>query len=280
MAQKRLHKSSSNNEDQVNFFDPLQVCLSGFEGPLELLLALIRKHKMEVWEIPLAEICEPYLAYLKRMEALNLEVAGNFLEIASTLILIKSRALLPRNVFEEDLDGEEDLNTEEVLRQRLAEYQKFKDAAFALGQQKMLGKDWFPRPMIEEDPTDLKGKTLLESPKLTVYQLLKAYQTVCAKNRSSSPHLVEQEQYPIEKKILELLEQFFSFEDCVLFDKLFDEDATRVDLVITFLAVLELAKLRLIKLQQVEAFSPLYCYPQKEQQERIFDLQRELLEAS
>ena len=113
---------------QLEIFDLLKVNLKVFEGPLELLLDLIRKKKMDIHEIPLAEICEPYLRYLDLMESFDMEIAMEFLEIASTLILIKSRALLPRDTVE--LDEEEEFDTEERLRQKLIEYQKYKSIYF------------------------------------------------------------------------------------------------------------------------------------------------------
>ena len=122
---------------------PLEVKIEIFEGPLELLLHLIRKKKVSIDEVRLADLTAAYLSYIRSLQAVDLDIAGEFLEIAATLILIKSRTLLPRPPLTEE--GEEVEDPEETLRRRLMEYQRFKDAAYAIGARDWLGRDVFPR---------------------------------------------------------------------------------------------------------------------------------------
>ena len=144
----------NNQGKQLEIFDLLKVNLTAFEGPLDLLLELIRKRKMDIRDISLAEICAPYLGYIEFMEEFDMDVAIEFLDIASTLILIKSKSLLPRP----ELDDIEDdgLDTEEELRRKLIQYQRYKYISEYFDNRVILGRDTFTRPQIlEEDKADV-----------------------------------------------------------------------------------------------------------------------------
>lgn len=248
---------------QLEIFDLLNVNLKVFEGPLELLLDLIRKKKMDIHEIPLAEICEPYLRYLELMESFDMEIAMEFLEIASTLILIKSRALLPRDNVE--LDDEDEFDTEERLRQKLIEYQKYKSIAATLIQYDLLGRDLFPRPNVEDtSPAELSN--LLED--VSVYGLLKAYSKVRKKLDYKKPHEVRQEEYSLEQRLLELL-KILQSGDVYSFQNLCPIDPTASEIVISFLAVLELARLYLVQLHQMQQFGTIHCKPAQDINDHI-----------
>ncbi len=246
-----------SENQQLEIFDLLNVHLPVFEGPLDLLLDLIRKKKMDIRDIPLAEICEPYLEYLDLMEEFNMDIAIEFLDIASTLILIKSRTLLPKDTT--DYDEEDDLlDTEEKLRQKLIEYQKYKSIAENLNKRELLGRDVFPRPEIEDETQDTVVETVIED--LTVYSLLKAYHEVLRKKAYRKPHEILKEEFPIERKILELM-KIFSAGQIQLFQNLCPRNPTKSEIVITFMAILELAKLLLLQIHQMREFGPVHCKP-------------------
>jgi len=240
---------------QLEIFDLLNVNLKIFEGPLELLLDLIRKKKMDIQEIPLTEICAPYLEYLEMMEEFNMEIAIEFLDIASTLILIKSRSLLPRTSDEDEL--EEGLNTEEQLRQKLLEYQKYKNISETLNQRDLLGRELFSRPEnIEKDPEEI----LLEFEDLTVYSLIKSYHHILKRKGYQKPHEISSEEYSLEHKILEFL-KIFQTGDVQSFHHICPKSPSTAEVVISFLAILELCRRSLLELHQMEEFGPVHCKP-------------------
>lgn len=253
--------------EQLDFLDPLKVNLASFEGPLELLLELVRKKKMDLQEIPLAEICEPYLEYINLMEEFDMEIAIEFLEIASTLVLIKSRSLLPKAPVEEE--GEEGLDPEEELRRRLLEYQQYKAAAEKLSSGNLLGRDCFSRPDIPDDDEEKKEKEPeLIFEELSVYTLVKAYKRALGRRRYHKPHQIEKEELPIEQRILEFMHRLQPGE-VHIFQHLLPADPAKPEVVVSFMAVLELAKLLLVKLHQMQEFGPLHCEPATHIKEQI-----------
>ncbi len=259
---------------QLEIFDLLNVSLPVFEGPLDLLLDLIRKKKMDISEIPLTEICEPYLEYLDLMKEFNMDIAIEFLDIASTLILIKSKTLLPR-IEDDGIDDEDDLDTEEKLRQKLIEYQKYKTLAEELNQRDLLGRDLFPRPEIEE--TNETVEPLIED--LTVYSLIKAYYDVLRKKSYRKPHEISKEEFPIERKILEIM-KILQTGQIQLFPNLCPRNPTKSEIVIGFMAILELAKLFLLQIHQMHEFGPLHCKPSQNITEYIPVYQQQFPTAS
>lgn len=240
---------------QLNIYDLLKVHLASFEGPLDLLLDLIRKKKMDIKEISLSEICEPYLKYLDLMEEFDLDIAVEFFDIASTLILIKSRSLLPRE--EEPGEGEDEMDTEEMLKQKLIEYQKFKSLAVALDERDLLGREVFCRAS-EKDLEEKVVEFHLED--LSVYNLLLSYTEVLARKEYRKPHKISKDEFPIERKILELLKNLDP-EKNYFFHKLIENETNLSEIVIAFMAILEMAKLKAIKIQQLTEFGPIHCKP-------------------
>jgi len=238
---------------QLNFLDLLKVRQASFEGPLALLLELIRKHRLEIHQVSLAEICGPYLEILGLMEQFDLEIVVEFLDLASTLVLIKSRALLP---ILEPLPEEEGLDPEEELKQRLILYQQNQQLAQLLGKIPLLGRDQFTRPESlafagEPDLEVLEG--------LTLFALLEAHLRVSSKVAYKKPHTVEAEGESLEEKINQLILDF-SAEEYRRFSSLVAESAPISERVVTFLAILELTKFGALALTQVEQFSELYIY--------------------
>ncbi len=260
-----MPEADAQPESQIfpNRENPLEVRLPVFEGPLDLLLHLIRKREVAIAEVRLAELTSSYLAYLQWMETVDLDVAGEFLEIAAMLILIKSRALLPKPPVEDEAEEEED--PEEVLRRRLEEYQLYKRAAFELGSLDLLGRDVFGRPELEDLLAD-EEEADPEFEEVSAFALVEALQRVLDRRPKVQAHVVEAEDLRIEDRIAALIEQFRQQERC-LFEELFPEAASKRWVLLTFMAILEMAKLRLLKLVQVEAFGGIHCVAHAELEE-------------
>jgi segregation and condensation protein A len=233
-----------------------QVNIEEFEGPLDLLLHLIKKNEVDIYNIPIAAITRQYLDYLDLMKDLNLDIAGDFLVMAATLLQIKSKMLLPVTVEEETEEEEEDPRAE--LVRRLLEYQKYKEAAITLGQCELLGRDLFarkfPAPELasheaEEEPADVE-----------LFELIGAFQRILAKVSPSTFHEVGADGLSIADRITEVL-ALLEGEEAVTFDSLFIGDMTRDGLVITFLAVLELCKLKMIRITQAKDRGAIWIMP-------------------
>ena len=243
---------------------PLEVKIEIFEGPLELLLHMIRKKKVSIDEVRLADLTAAYLDYIRALQSVDLDVAGEFLEIAATLILIKSRTLISKPPTEES-DEEED--PEEKLRQRLVEYQRFKDAAYTIGSRDWLGRDVFPRG--EEDIEVSAHKvgeistTHTLSEDISLIDLLDSFKQVMQRSPRIQYHQVEPEKYRIEDRILELL-NMLQTKNSLLFEHLFPRFQNKKYFILTFLAVLEMLKYRLIQVVQSESFGPIHCLPHPE----------------
>ena len=254
---------------------PLEVKIEIFEGPLELLLHMIRKKKVLIDEVRLADLTAAYLNYIRALQAVDLDIAGEFLEIAATLILIKSRTLISKPPTEE-CDEEED--PEERLRRRLVEYQLFKDAAFTIGSRDWLGRDVFSRgeEIIEMSANKVgeisANHTLSED--ISLIDLLNSFKHVMQRRPRIQHHQVEPEKYRIEDRILELL-NMLQTKNNLLFENFFPGFQNKKYFILTFLAVLEMLKYRLIQVVQPESFGPIHCLPHPEL-EKTLPIWREL----
>ncbi len=232
------------------------VKLESFEGPLDLLLHLIRKNELNIYDIPIADITRQYLEYIQLMEELNLEVAGEFLVMASTLLQIKSRLLLPTASDEEGNEEEEDPRAE--LVRRLLEYQRYKAASLLLRERDLLGRETFARKF---DPPDLIDLAPDEGPlELELFQLIDAFRKLLAKMPEAAIHQVAADTMSIADRITQVL-AFIVDRGTALFDELFDEGCNRELLVVTFLAILELCKLRMINIVQDERYGSILLTP-------------------
>jgi len=224
-----------------------------FEGPLDLLLHLIKKNEIDIYDIPIADITRQYLEYLEIMKTLNLDVAGEFLVVAATLLHIKSRMLLP--VPEEPEQDEEDPRAD--LVRQLLEYQSIKEAAFSLDKREILERDVFVRKAFPEEfevearDVDLEG--------LTLFGLIEAFKKVIAELPEEAAHEVFAERVSISDKISLILEALDT-EDNVSFYDLLKGARSRQDVIVTFLAILELIKLKMIKAHQAQACGPIWVY--------------------
>ncbi|MBI2222138.1 MAG: segregation/condensation protein A [Acidobacteria bacterium] len=243
--------------DQPEFESVLEqypVRLEIFEGPLDLLLHLIKKHEVSVYDIPIALVTKQYLEYLELMEELNLDVAGEFLVMAATLIHVKSRMLLPRPDPSQD-DPLED--PRDALVRRLLEHQKFKAAAELLHERETIRSAQWSRPDgAVQDLTDNPPEPELE---VDLFSLLTAFRGVLerAKQRAMVP--LPPEQIPIEVRIDQLLGRLSETDACG-FEDLFADVQTRSGLIVTFLALLEMIRLKLIRVFQSGAFGPIRVY--------------------
>jgi segregation and condensation protein A len=227
-----------------------RVQLEIFEGPLDLLLHLIKKNQVSITDIPIAAITEQYLATLELMQSLNLDVAGEFLVMAATLIHIKSRMLLPAG--DDEADEDEGVDPRDELVRRLLEYQRFKEAADQLERREILSRDVFVRtgvPTEESPPAAFR--------ELSVFELLAALGRVLERLPSDDDvHEVTLEKITIREKMTLLLDTLRS-SGKVLFESLFSEVKSRMEVVVTFLAMLELVKGRAVRIFQEEATGPI-----------------------
>ena len=235
------------------------VALPAFEGPLDLLLSLIQEHKLDIFDIPVSFVTDRYLEYVEAAQALNIDLAGEYLLMAATLAHIKSRMLLPREQSADAPDGETGPDPREELVKRLLEYQKYKDAGRRIGARPQLGRDVFVRRAKEDLPLAPGDAAYLKSPELSVYRLIELMARVLKERRIEIPHEVFVERLSIGDRISVITDRLREFERITftsLFADLGDRDRHRV--VPTFLAVLEMAKLKLIRVHQPERHSEIY----------------------
>ena len=212
------------------------VKLEQFEGPLDLLLHLIKKHEVDLYDLSVSDITDQYLAYMAAAEDLNLDLAGEFLVMAATLIYLKSRALLPPEE-REDLEDEEPLDPEAQLIEQLIEHERFQKAGQALADRHVLGRDIFERSVIETQP----GR-FIEPPKpMAVADLLTALERMLLRRASTLSHQVVAERLSLRDGVEIVIEQLRLKAQC-RFDDLFPETASRIRIIVTFLAILELVK--------------------------------------
>jgi len=219
-----------------------EVKLEIFEGPLDLLLHLIHKNEVDIFDIPINTITEQYLAYLDMMKALNISVAGDFLVMASTLIHIKSKMLLPSS----DDDGEEEDPRDEITRP-LLEYMQLKEAAQELSGREILGRDVFSRQDVSWD--DEPGS---EGPRLDVslFQLIDAFRRIMEKGQGETMMMTFRHQKWSVKEKCQLIISFLREKREMLFDEIFSQDRKIPEFIVTFLALLELVHIGLVKIFQ------------------------------
>lgn len=223
-----------------------QVKLPAFEGPLDLLLHLIKEHRIDIYDIPVALITRQYLEYLDLMKELNLSIAGEFLVMAATLVQIKSRMLLPREEQADSSEPEEDPR-EELVR-RLVEYQRFKSVAEALEERETAWRDVFRR-----DPTPAPQEIEeYELGELSVFDLLTALREVLERAPDQTIMDVTVDTLTVRDRMTAIIERFDALADSaqLRFDELFDRAETRLAVIVTFLALLELVKMHVLGLRQ------------------------------
>ncbi len=263
-------EGSSDAEAPRSPGDAFRIALPNFEGPLDLLLHLIREHRIDILDIPLALIVEKYLEYLQRMRELNLDIAGEFLVMASTLAHLKSRMLLPRQEVAPTEAGEagveETGDPRAELVRRLLEYQKYKDSAEQLARQDLLGRDVFTRNVpMEAVPIPEEEVGLQE---FSVLKLIEALDRVLERLAPKPQHEVVRERLSLSEATLRVVERLRAQGE-VTFEGLFAEGSTRQEIVITFLAILEMVKRRLIRVSQEEPLKDIILTPNGDALERL-----------
>lgn len=216
-----------------------------FEGPLDLLLHLIKKNEVDIYDIPISVITEQYLEYIELLKEMNLNLAGEFLLMAATLVHIKSRMLLPvPELAGEEEEGEDP--REELIR-RLIEYQRYKEASEELAGRIRLGRDVFLRGHVPE-----QGMLKEERPlTVSIFALVESLKDILKKAPDDSVMELSVERFSVADKINYILDTLGHAES-VTFKGLFDEQATRGEIIVTFLALLELVKLLLVKIHQTD----------------------------
>ena len=227
----------------------LQVFLEAFEGPLDLLLYLIRRQNIDVLDIPIAEITKQYVEYIELMNELQLELAGEYLLMAAMLAEIKSRMLLPRPQTEDD-DDEADPRAE--LVRRLQEYERFKKAAQDISDLPRLERDTF---VVNAEAPERKVVTQL--PDITLKELLLAFHDVLKRAEMYSNLHLQREPLSVRQRMAEILTRITA-KDFTGFADLFDPEEGRMGVAVTFLAILELLREAVIEVVQAEEFSPLH----------------------
>ena len=230
------------------------VRLDNFEGPLDLLLHLIKKHEVNIYDIPIVMITQQYLDYIELMQEMNLDVAGEFLVMAATLIHIKSRMLLPRPDPAQE-DPEED--PREALLRRLLEHQKFKAAAELLHERETLRSAQWTRP--DGRIAEIAGETPEPEIEVDLFSLISAFRAVVERAKQRPKIFLPSEQIPIEDRIEQLLARLSETDACG-FEDLFEDLKSRAGMIVTFLAILEMIRLKLIRVFQSDPTSGIRVY--------------------
>lgn len=225
-----------------------KIKLDIFEGPLDLLLHLVKKNEMEVASIPIATITDQYLAYLDLLHELNLDLAGEYLVMAATLLQIKSRMLLP----EEEREEEEAEDPRAQLVQQLLEYQRYREAAEELARREMLERDVFARPPTVEEGED-KEEILLN---VSLGDLLDALQEMLKQTTMDAAHAIALEEVSLTECLCTVVDKL-RVEGEIFFLDLFSQNTSRLRILVTFLALLELVRTHMVGVWQEELFGPI-----------------------
>jgi segregation and condensation protein A len=223
--------------------DELQLKLGEFAGPLDLLLYLIKQEKANIFDIPIARITDEYLRYIKLMQTLDIALAGDFIVMAATLIEIKSKMLLPKEILPED-EAEDDPRQE--LVDRLLEYEKFKSASQMLYERSTVEQAVFSRGQIETDENNLEVNA-------SVFDLLTVFQKIVERHKEEIKMEIHREEITLAEMLKTLKKRIFEGKELSLL-KFFGEMHTRRELVTAFVAVLEIVRTESVKLIQKATF--------------------------
>jgi segregation and condensation protein A len=242
---KELHKAQTISQDSLHFKLPV------FEGPLDLLLHLIREHKIDIYDIPIMDITKQYIDYLELMKELNLEIAGEFLVMAASLIYIKSKMLLPP---EEKQTEEPAEDPRAELVQRLLEYQAFKEASTELRERERIWKNIFWRT--PHHTQDIENESDLLPFEASVFDLITAFRNLLSRSPDQVIEITR-ETLTVSDRINYIMEKLEST-DGITFEELFEQSFTKIHMIITFLALLEIMRLGLVKVYQERVFGSIW----------------------
>ena len=234
--------------------DAPRIQLPLFEGPLDLLLYLIRKDEIDIHDIPIAPITRQYMEYLDLMREMNLDVAGEFMVMAATLIHIKSKMLVP--VEPTEVEGEEAEDPRDALVQRLLEFERYKAAAGVLYQKGQIRAATWTRPDTVLPAFDDTGEEMLEA---GLFDLISAFKELLERRKTLLAHEVEREKKSVEERMQELL-ALIQEGASIEFLEMFANEETKAALILTFLALLELIRLKLVKVYQRGVFGPIRVF--------------------
>ena len=232
--------------------DALQVFLEAFEGPLDLLLYLIRRQNLDILDIPIAEITRQYMKYIEVMSELQLELAGEYLLMAAMLAEIKSRMLLPRVKTE---DGEEEADPRAELVRRLQEYERFKKAAEDIDRLQRLERD-----TLSASAELVERKVVRMVPQVTLQEMLLAFRDVVVRSNMFAHHHVQRERLSVRQRMSDILDRLRAQSWCE-FTHLFTPEEGRMGVTVTFSAMLELMREGLIEIVQAEVYGPIHVRP-------------------
>ena len=228
-----------------------------YDGPLDLLLHLLNKHSIDIFDIPIAFITEKYLDEINHLKDFNLDIAGEFILMAAMLTQIKSRMLLPPEEKSTDMNQEPDLDPRAELVKRLLAYKTYKEAAEIMGQSSQLNKNFFTRANFSVDENlyknneeDLQNLTIQ---KIEIFSLIDNLANLLKRSEHQTVHTITRDRISISARIRELMDfchvrNNFSFYDAIKFFTVYD----KIDIIVTFLAVLEMCKLKLLKIEQID----------------------------
>ncbi len=234
--------------------------LEMFEGPLDLLLYLIKKDEINIYDIPIAQVTEQYLEYIEMMKMLNLDTVGEFLVMAATLIHIKSKMLLPADPLE--VEPKEEDPREELVR-RLLEYKKFKEIADDLKEKESFRQDLFPRIVDAEKTNELKEEAKEVYYEVSLFDLINALTSTLRRLPEETAYEIAQEEYTVDQKIHMILHRLMDRERIVLSELLADSKS-KMEVIVTFISVLELIRLKEILVVQQHLFEEIEIIRNKE----------------
>ncbi len=226
--------------------------LEAFEGPLDLLMHLIEKNKIDLHDIPIASLTEQYMEYLAKFKEFNIEIASEFLVMAATLLQIKSRMLLPKYKPEAEAAEDEEEDPRQELVDRLLEYRRFKEVSMLLDQMAQEKDRFFSRP-----PT-LLAVSHLPPENMDVQLLWQAFQTVLEAQVPDEITIVCREKFSVQDKMAEISFLLRKKQEKILFSEAFTEAGSRAEIIATFLALLELMKLKRVLVEQTHTFADIY----------------------
>jgi segregation and condensation protein A len=248
MDRGKMESIETQTQESSSFYS---VKLDIFEGPLDLLLFLIKRDKINIYDIPIAYVTKQYLEYIGLMKELNLEIAGEFIVMAATLMRIKVKMLLPKT-----LDEEEEEDPREALVYALLEYRKFKEAAEILKEKEKEQSGWFPRTDFSSLDRIPQDEILVEA---SLYDLIFAFKKILDFQPKETFHTVNYPKVTIEERI-EYVLNYLVRKDGVVFTELFSDTPIKLVMVVTFMAILELIRLQKIYIRQTKHFSEIWVF--------------------
>jgi segregation and condensation protein A len=236
-----------------------KVQLEIFEGPLDLLLYLVKKEEVDIYEVNLTKIATQFIEYVELMKELDLDIAGEFLVMAATLMYIKSRELLPKNQQVEVPDEEEEEDPRWELIRQLVEYKKFKDAAAQLHERELLQEQIYAR--IPGRPDFAADQPANVRPEVSIFDLVNAVSSILKRyGQREQTRDVFEEKWSVSEKI-ELVANLLKERQRLKFSELFEDATSRAEVVVTFLALLELIRMKQLRIEQSEAFAEIEISP-------------------